>query len=304
MDLQKNPDAKSFELTDFPWMVVMSLLFFVLVALAIWRTMDTDWAPIQKKFRRLLEQHAQVDAARSFRPGIRQIWVPKIDVVDRCVTCHLGYEWSSVLAASTAEPLTPHPDPGFMSQHPFPQYGCTVCHGGQGWATETLSAHAAGGEIWEDPLITPKLASAYGLTMGQMMQMRCNFCHRHDVTTPGMGEIDLAKVLFKKKKCLVCHVVEGRGGHTGPELTYEGDKNPELFDYSRAVGRRTVFNWQFQHLKTPDKIWPGTQMPEYAFSDREARALTLLLLSWKQQKFPPQYIPAAAEAPPSPSPSK
>ena len=52
-------------------------------------------------------------------------------------------------------------------------------------------------------MLSPTLAGKYGLTMREMIQMRCNFCHRHDAATPGMDEINLAKVLFKKKKCLL-----------------------------------------------------------------------------------------------------
>ena len=49
-------------------------------------------------------------------------------------------------------------------------------------------------------MLSPTLAGKYGLTMREMIQMRCNFCHRHDAATPGMDEINLAKVLFKKEK--------------------------------------------------------------------------------------------------------
>ncbi len=77
-----------------------------------------------------------------------------------------------------------------------------------------------GGKAWDDLMLWPPLAVRSGLTMDEMMQMRCNFSHRHDAATPGMEEINLAKVLFKKKKCALCHVVEGRGGSTGPEPTY------------------------------------------------------------------------------------
>jgi cytochrome c2 len=275
---------------DFTWMVAMSLAFFALVALALWRETRSEWQPIQDRFRATLEQHGRIDDARRFRSGLRQLWIPQLPAVDRCVTCHLGYDLASVLPADLPQPLGPHPQLPYMDKHPFLNFGCTSCHAGQGWATTTYAAHS-GGEHWDEPMLSTPLARHYGLGEGELLQMRCNFCHRHDPATIGMEEIDAAKALFQKRKCIVCHVVEGRGGLTGPELTYIGDKDPELFDFSHVSGPKTVFNWHVQHLMGPDKVTRGTVMPTFGFTDHEARTLTLLLMSWKRQVFPPQYIP-------------
>ena len=201
----------------------------------------------QRQFPQLLGHYGKGEDARDFQPGIQQIWIPKIGVTDRCITCHLGYEWSSVLPATIAEPLKPHPMNDWMTKHEFAKFGCTPCHGGDGAATTVAGAHQ-GGRGWDDPMLSNALAAQNGLTMNEMIQMRCNFCHRHDAATPGMDEINLAKVLFKKKKCLLCHVVEARGGATGPELTYEGDRNPELLNFAHVTGEHTMFNWNVQHL--------------------------------------------------------
>jgi len=290
--METQPD--DLERPDFAWMVIASAVFFVLVAVAAWRAFHGQWQPIQRRFQTILETHDQVEAARRFTPGIRQIWNPELGVVDRCVTCHLGYEWGSLLPADLPQPFAPHPALPYLDKHPFTRFGCTVCHGGQGWATRSDAAHT-GGEHWNDPLLSGELAARYGLTESELIQMRCNYCHRHDLSTPGMDEINEAKALFKKKKCLVCHVVEGRGGLVGPELTYFSDKNPELFDFSRVEGAHTLFNWSYQHFMKPDKISPATTMPDFGFEPAQARALTLMLLSWKRNNFPPQYIPSPVE---------
>ena len=99
--------------------------------------------------------------------------------------------------------------------------------------------------------------------------MRCNYCHRHDVATPGMDQINAAKKLFKKKKCIVCHTVEGRGGATAPEITYFGDKDPELVDFSHVTGVRTLFNWNYQHLMAPDQ-----SLAAYGDADLQLHART------------------------------
>jgi len=301
---------ESYEAKDFGWMVAMSIVLLVLVGISYWREFDTEWGKYQDEFPTVLSHFGRGDDVKAFRPGIRQIWIPKIGVTDRCITCHLGYEWSSVLPASIAEPLTPHSMNPWLAKHEFAKFGCTPCHGGDGWATTVVGGHE-GGKGWEDPMLSNKLAAENGLTRGEMMQMRCNFCHRHDVATPGMDEINIAKALFKKKKCIMCHVVEGTGGVTGPELTYEGDKNPELVDFAHVTGPKTFFNWNVQHLKAAETVTPGSQMPDFNMPPDQARAMTLLLLSWRRLSYPPEYIPdptvaaaaMAAIATPSASPS-
>ena len=100
---------KSYEVTDYGWLVAMSFVFLALVALALWREALPSWSPIQSNFRNALQKYAGVQKADTFQSGIKQIWIPKIQVVDRCVTCHLGYDWGAVLPATLAEPLMPHP---------------------------------------------------------------------------------------------------------------------------------------------------------------------------------------------------
>ncbi len=300
-----------FESFDFPVLVLLSLLFFALVIAGVVREERSDWRPIQAEFRRTLEQYGQLHAAQAFTPGIRQLWLPQLGRVDRCVTCHLGYEWAATLPASLPAPLAPHPALPYLDAHPFPEFGCTACHGGQGFAVTAAAAHGEE-EHWDEPLLGGTLAEHYGLTAAELMQVRCNGCHRRDDTTPGMELIDHGKELFRKNKCLVCHVVEGRGGVKAPDLTYIGDKNPELFDFTHVTGPHTAFNWHLQHLTHADAVSPGTAMPDFDFAPEEARALALVLLSWRRLTFPPRYLPGPPAAvvagepkgthPPAPAP--
>jgi hypothetical protein len=85
---------ESFETKDFAGMVAMSILFLVLVAVCFWLEFSTEWGSYQREFPQLLGHYGTGQEARDFRPGIQQIWIPKIGVTDRCITCHLGYEWS------------------------------------------------------------------------------------------------------------------------------------------------------------------------------------------------------------------
>jgi hypothetical protein len=90
---------ESFETKDFGWLVAMSILFLALVVVCFWREFSTEWGSYQKEFPQLLGHYGKGEDARNFRAGIQQIWIPKISVTDRCITCHLCYEWSSVLPA-------------------------------------------------------------------------------------------------------------------------------------------------------------------------------------------------------------
>jgi cytochrome c2 len=283
------------EASDFPLLVVLSLVFFALVVASVVHEERSEWRPVQESFRGALEQHGQVAAARAFTFGIRQLWLPQLDRVDRCVTCHLGYEWSGTLSGNLPLPLAPHPELPYLEAHPFSEFGCTSCHGGQGFATEVAAAHGDV-EHWEEPLLDRPLAARYDLAEGELIQMRCNACHRREESTVGMETIDRGKALFRKNKCLVCHQVEGKGGLKGPELTYVGDKNPELFDFAHVTGPHTAFNWHVQHVSNAETVSPGTTMPSFEFAPEDAHALALLLLSWRRESYPPRFIPGPPAA--------
>jgi hypothetical protein len=63
------------------------------------------------------------------RYGIRQILLEDGSRVDRCTTCHLDLKQLE----------KKHPQ---IDRFPFEEYGCTVCHGGVGRATESSRAHS------------------------------------------------------------------------------------------------------------------------------------------------------------------
>src|SRR5262249_33269617 len=248
--LTMEPGNQSYEARDFGWLVTVSFVFLALVAIALWREVNPGWRPVQRRFRAALERYGGTDLARAFTPRIKQIWGPKIRLVDRCSTWRRGDEWGPIVPSSLRQPLTPPPDLPYLDKHPFQDFGCTTCHGGQGWATTKESAH--GSKDWNDPMLSSEIARRYSLREADLIQMRCNFCHRHDAATPGMEQINLGKKLYKNNKCRVCHTVEGHGGTKAPELTYFGDKDPELIDFSHVTWPHTVFNWTYEHLMVPD----------------------------------------------------
>jgi hypothetical protein len=85
--------------------------------------------------------------------------------------------------------------------------------------------------------------------------------------------INEAKRVVQEKNCRACHTVNGRGGVIGPDLTFEGDKSPEQYDYGRVAGVKSEFAWHIAHFQKTKALVPETVMPDFNFSSREAGIL-------------------------------
>jgi cytochrome c2 len=236
------------------------------------------------------------ERAATVPAGLQQIWVADLKRADRCTTCHQAVTWKGFEKAEN--PLRTHPiEP--LKTHPVEQYGCTACHGGQGWAIDTAAAH---GEVahWEEPLLSRSLGTAYSLAgdKAALMQMNCNVCHRYDRETKGMGAINLGKKTVNERGCRACHVINGYGGTIGPDLTDVGDKAPEQYDMSRLSGQKTAFTWHVNHFKNPKSVVMDTVMPNFNFSTEQAQALSMLVLSWRREVVPAAYLAGAPRTDP------
>ncbi len=291
------PMRKSFaQNRDFWPLLIASVASLAAVLVVAYREYTPEWRHHQAAFHSELLTHGAYAAAALVPNDVEQIWLPALDRVDRCISCHVNYDGSISTLTDLPALYQPHPDLPYMTKHPFPTFGCTACHGGQGYATDEAGAHGAV-EHWDDPLLTTALAAQYGLTRPQLMEIKCNTCHRPDDMTPGMDLINMAKEILAKKRCVSCHGLEGAGGLGASDLTYDGDNNPELLDFSAVEGPKTALNWQIQHFASPQKVIKRSGMPNYRLNDEQAKALSLLMMSWRRISFPPQYVPAARKRP-------
>ena len=279
--------------------IVLAIVGVVLVigtGLFMWSDRAHDWRYYQMTFRQMVAEQFGEDKAAVLPGGVQQIWTGELGRADRCVTCHqaIGYKGFE----SAEHPYRTHPVEPFKL-HPVEKYGCTSCHGGQGWAIDTAAAH---GEVahWEEPLLSRSLGETYTLAgnPNALMQMNCNTCHRFDRETPGADAINLAKSLVNEKGCRACHVINGFGGTIGPDLTNVGEKPPEQYELSRLSGHRTAFAWHVAHFKDPRAVSEGTVMPNFNFSTEQAQALSMLMLSWRRHDVPVRYVAGAPRTDP------
>ncbi len=275
--------------TDRPILAVVGVLLVVSTALFAWSDRRHDWRYYQYAFRGLVAEKLGAERAKTIPRGVQQIWAPELRRADRCITCHQAVLWKGFENAE--EPFRTHPAAP-LANHPVEKFGCTSCHGGQGWAIDTAEAHAPT-EHWEEPLLGQELGEAYSLADDKkaLLQMNCNTCHRYDRETPGAVAINLAKKLVSEKGCRACHVINGRGGTIGPDLTWVGDKAPEQYEYGRLSGQKTAFAWHVAHFKDPRALVPDTVMPNFHLSTGQAQALAMLALSWRKAPVPADYRP-------------
>jgi cbb3-type cytochrome c oxidase subunit III len=182
-------------------------------------------------------QRSALAESRPIDVHLRQIIVPGLKATDRCVTCHVGMGPGE--SASNSSSVTQAHKPVV---HDPADYGCTVCHAGQGLATDKADAH---GDVhfWPAPMIPVRFASA-----------GCGSCHAY-VGIPERSQLSHARNVVERHDCLVCHRLDGRGGTLRPAGT-GGMEGPDL---SRVGATGWDEDWYGKHLQktreAKDRRW-------------------------------------------------
>jgi cytochrome c oxidase cbb3-type subunit 3 len=175
---------------------VLSLVFVAVLASAPLKPYFSEWRSVQARYNEAAESAGAAPVAI----GIKQIWRPKLDIADRCISCHLGMGAAAAVAGDAL--FREHP----RTPHDTKEFGCTVCHGGQGRATTKEAAHGFVSH-WDEQMLDRRDLSA-----------GCATCHDGVPDAP-RSQIAAGLRLVDSLDCLACHTLEGRGRGQAPDLT-------------------------------------------------------------------------------------
>ncbi len=240
----------------------LSILALALILAAAWQANTPSWKVYQRNFLQLEAQeepNAITKAAvLATPPEVDQVMLTGLQRVDRCTTCHLGVEDPTLKNAP--EPYRYHAG---LGPHIPSRFGCTICHGGQGLATEKDNAHG-NVQFWQTPLL-PK----------EYVRASCGRCHKEG-NVPDVPELTEGRHLFETQGCRGCHKLNGVGGSIGPDLTEEG------------ANRRSP-EWLERHFLAPNAVSSGSAMPNFHFTRDQARDLTYYMLALTNEQMGTYY---------------
>ncbi|MBL8793625.1 MAG: c-type cytochrome [Planctomycetia bacterium] len=253
-----------------------------LIAAMYRENFQSQWRQVQREYRHMLLQapdERQRQLGQAFPIELRQIDLPLLGTTDRCVTCHVGLDNPAM--ADAPLPWRVHSG-DFLKHHPVEKYGCTICHHGQGLATNFREATATD-VFWDYPLLPVRLTEA-----------SCGACHAADSPLMAKHAPRLARghQLFLDRGCQSCHKLGGVGGQLGPALDGEGLKIKHQLPMGHVKGEHTLANWLQQHFENPQLVVANSQMRPPRLSAAENEALTIYMLSLRGRDLPQNYIPA------------
>ncbi|MGA7316579.1 MAG: hypothetical protein WBX22_21715, partial [Silvibacterium sp.] len=76
---------------------VVSVALLIALAIAPAKDHFSEWRGYQRGYLSLIRDRGDaVSLRRRFQPGIQQVWLPDLGVVDRCTTCHEGLKEASL----------------------------------------------------------------------------------------------------------------------------------------------------------------------------------------------------------------
>jgi len=232
---------------------VVSVILLLSLAIAPAKEHFSQWHSYQRHYLTLIRDRGDaISLRRRFEPGIHQIWLPELGVVDRCTTCHLGLNEAG-LADVGQQPFRKHP----VVPHSLNGFGCVICHGGQGQATTVDEAHHSE-RAGEEPILPAKY-----------IESGCGQCHQNALT--GTPQLNLGRTMLMRYGCVHCHAI------TRPDGTkvLATDHPPSLVHIADKTTREWVYSW----LKDPQAYAASTTMPNYKLSDGDASDISAYLVS-------------------------
>jgi mono/diheme cytochrome c family protein len=260
---------------------VCSVIFVAVLAISPFKDYRREWKQYKRAYLRFAQSRPDTKRLTAdYSPGIDQIWLPGLNVTDRCTTCHQGITQPTLLDASVPQPFRAHPS----IPHNVRDWGCTTCHRGQGPATEVAEAHEST-LAWEQPVLPT-----------HFIQASCGTCHLADL--PQTPQLTRGRQLLATLNCQGCHKLPGieRPAMLGPDLSSIGTK----------VSREWIYKWLKEPRTLLDKDGNVTvngyltgdepRMPKFRLSETELIALSAYLSAQKAKPLPAYRISPAVVA--------
>lgn len=271
-------------------LAIASFVILIVHGLVFYNQFFHKWERHQTAYFDQARAMAKTDAERAAlagrSPRIEQIIVTAFggkNQVDRCTTCHIGND--DPRFKDHAQPLRSHPfseelgdrmvNGKWERRHKFSDFGCTVCHDGQGRGLETFDAHGED-HYWPSPMLgyitqnwrgdfKPKLKDK------AFMQANCAQCHTEE-NFKGASLVAKGRQLFFEKNCYGCHKIEGMSAGTlGPDLS--------------EVGKKFKLDYLWESIVEPRANSATSFMPKFNLSEEETKALVVFLKSRRGVNF-------------------
>jgi len=258
---------------------VSSVVFLAVLAISPFKDFRREWKQYKRSYLRFAQTRPDTKKLLAdYRPDIDQIWLPAMNVVDRCTTCHQGITQASLADKSVPQPFRAHPP----IPHHVRDWGCAVCHRGQGPATEVAEAHEST-LAWEQPILP-----------AVFIQASCGTCHYNNL--PQTPQLQRGRELLARLNCQGCHRLPGieRPAMLGPDLTNIGAKVSRAWIYKWLKEPRTIVDKDGNVTVNGYETEP--RMPKFRLSDPELLGLSAYLSVQTVKALAPYKIDARVVA--------
>ncbi len=271
-------------------LAIGSFVILLIHGLVFYKQFFHKWENYQTAYfdqaRSLAKSDVEKAALDARRPKIEQAIVTQFGDtrVDRCGTCHVAMD--DPRFTNHAQPLRTHPYSAALGdtfqngkwerRHKFSDFGCTVCHDGQGRGLQTIYSHGED-EYWPEPLLGYITQANWRhefkphLTGKEYMEANCAQCHTED-NFAGTPMVAKGKKLFFAMNCYGCHKIEGLSdGTLGPELT--------------EVGKKWKIDYLWESIVDPTANLATSFMPNFHLRPDDVKALVIFLKSRRGMNF-------------------
>ena len=257
------------------YFAISSVVFVTVLAISPVKDLRHEWKHYKRAYVRYAESRPDTKRLLAdHNPDMDQVWIPEMNVVDRCTTCHQGISKPSLADASVPQPFRAHPP----VPHSIVNWGCVICHRGQGPATEVAEAHETT-LAWEQPMLPAKF-----------IQGPCGSCHLANL--PETPKLNRGRALIERLHCTGCHRLQNidRAAMLGPDLTNIGTKVSRAWIYKWLKEPRTIVDADGNTVVNGYLAEEEPRMPFFKLSEEDLRALSGYLSSLRSHPVESYHI--------------